>query len=400
MPYYSFSKLETFENCPLRYKFNYLDKIRRDEESIEAFLGSRFHETMERLYQELKFRIIPLEELIDYYNDLWNKNYHENIFIVKKERCRDDYQKLGEKCIVNYYHRYYPFNRGRTLAIEKRVDIDLDGSKTYLLQGFIDRIDRLDDGTYEIHDYKTSSYLPEQKQKDKDKQLALYQLGLQNLWNNVEKVNLVWHYVVFDQEIISTRSIDELETLKSEIISLIKKIENTEEFLPKESNLCAWCSYVDLCPLKKHQHKVEELTSDKFLQDDGVKLVNTYVELDIKKAEYKKREKEIEEQLEKLEKKIIEYAGQEGLELIIGSDHQLRISEKKKISLPAKNSDSRKELENILKEINKLEEVSTLDTTALQKKIVEREWEEDILEKIKKFYQFEIKKYVKLLKLK
>ncbi len=400
MPYYSFSKLETFENCPLRYKFNYLDKIKRDEESIEAFLGLCFHETMERLYQELKFRIISLEELIDYYNDLWNKNYHENIFIVKKERCKDDYQKLGEKCIVNYYHRYYPFNQGRTLAIEKRVEIDLDGSKTYLLQGFIDRIDRLDDGTYEIHDYKTSSYLPEQKEKNEDKQLALYQLGLKNLWNDVEKVNLVWHYVVFDQEIVSTRSTDELENLKSETISLIKKIENTEEFLPKESNLCAWCSYMDLCPLKKHQQKVEELSLDKFLKDEGVQLVNTYVKLDMKKAEYKKRQKEIEEELEKLKKIIIEYAKQEGLEVIIGSDYQLKISEKKKISLPTKNSDSWKELENILKEINKLEEVSTLDTIVLVKKIAEREWEEDILEKIKEFYQVEIKKYVKLLKLK
>ena len=102
MTIYSHSRLDTFENCPLRYKFNYIDNIKRDEESIEAFVGSRFHETMEKLYRDLRYRIYTLEELLNYYEDLWSKNYHKDILIVRKERTVDDYKNLGKKCIKDY----------------------------------------------------------------------------------------------------------------------------------------------------------------------------------------------------------------------------------------------------------------------------------------------------------
>jgi len=67
MPEYSISKLGKFEGCALQYKFIYVDKIKRYEEGVEAFLGQRFHEAMERLYQERAFRVVPLEELLAYY---------------------------------------------------------------------------------------------------------------------------------------------------------------------------------------------------------------------------------------------------------------------------------------------------------------------------------------------
>lgn len=37
MPVYSHSRIETFETCPLKYKFKYVDGIRKEEESVEAF---------------------------------------------------------------------------------------------------------------------------------------------------------------------------------------------------------------------------------------------------------------------------------------------------------------------------------------------------------------------------
>jgi len=398
MTYYSHSRLGTFEDCPLKYKFNYIDKIKRDEESIEAFLGSRFHESMEKLYRDLRYRIYSLEELLNYYEDRWSKNYHEGILIIRKEITADDYKNLGKKCIENYYKRYYPFNQGRVLAIEKRVVIDLQRDGKYLVQGFIDRIDQQDDGTYEIHDYKTSGSLPEQNYFDKDRQLALYQIGTQNLWNDVDRVKLIWHYVSFDKEMSSTRSPEELKALKGDTISLIKKIENTEEFLPNESALCNWCVYPDLCPLQKHNFVVDKLPLNEYLDDDGVKLVNTFAAFDLKKKEYKEKIKEIDNELEKLKEVVIKYATSEGWEVIMGSDHKLKISEKQKISFPPKNSEARKTLEDILRQLNKIEEVSTLDTYALEKIIKEGEWDEIILEKIKVFYKMETVKSVNLSK--
>jgi putative RecB family exonuclease len=394
--YYSYSRLATFEDCPLKYKFNYLDRIKREEESIEAFLGSRFHETMEKLYRELQFRVYSLEELLDYYEEQWSKNYHSHILLVKKERSIDDYKNLGRRCIKDYYQRYYPFNQGRTLALEKRVLIDLKGEGRYLIQGYIDRIDQLSDGTYEIHDYKTSANLPEQGYLDKDRQLTLYQIGVQNLWPEATKVRLIWHYVAFDKEISSQRSPEELKKLKEDTISLIEKIENTKEFLPKESALCSWCSYPDLCPRQKHYYQVEKLLVKDYLNDDGVKLVNTFANFKLEKRKYEEKIKEIDEKLEKLKEAVIKYADREGVEVIAGSDHKLKISEKQKVFLPLKNSPERKALEELLKQLHKLEEVSTLDTYALEKIIKEEGWDRSILEKIRDFYKIETAKIVSL----
>jgi putative RecB family exonuclease len=387
-----------FENCPLQYKFNYIDKIKRDEESIEAFVGSRFHETMEKLYRNLRYRVYSLEELLDYYEDSWSKNYHENILIIRKERTADDYKNLGRKCIEDYYRRYHPFNQKRVLAIEKRIVIDLQGDGKYLVQGYIDRIDQKDEGTYEIHDYKTSGSLPEQSYLDQDRQLALYQIGIKNIWKDVEQVNLIWHYVTFDKEMSSIRTKEELETLKENTIALINEIENTEEFLPKENALCNWCAYPDLCPKQKHSYSVNKLSVNKYLDDDGVKLVNTYAQLDFQKKEYNEKIKEIENELEELKEAVIKYAASEGLEVIVGSNKQLKITEKQKVSFPAKNSEGRKTLEEILRKLNKLEEVSTLDFYAFEKKIKNREWDYNTLEKIKNFYKEEVVKSVSVSK--
>ena len=162
MAIYSHSRLETFKKCPLQYKFQYIDKIKRKEESIEAFLGSRFHEGMEKIYQNISFKTFTLNELLDFYEDIWNKKYHDEIMIVNTERTAEDYKRIGNNCIMDYYNRYYPFNQGKVLGIERLVTINLDDSGEYRLRGYIDRLDQTNDGIYEIHVYKTGKSLPEQ----------------------------------------------------------------------------------------------------------------------------------------------------------------------------------------------------------------------------------------------
>ena len=280
MTIYSHSRLESFKSCPLKYKFNYIDKIKREEEGIEAFFGSRFHKVMEKIYKELRFRKYSLGELLDFYEDDWNKKYHDKIVIADKERKAKDYKEIGKKFIEEYYKRYDPFNQGKVLGIERLVMINLDDNGEYKLRGYIDRIDQAKDGIYEIHDYKTSKSLPEQSKMDEDRQLALYQIGIQSMWNDVFNVELVWHYVAFDKEIRSKRTEEELDELKKDTIDLIKNIEATREFLPNKSTLCGWCYYKDICPLYKHEYMVGNLPVNKYLKDSGVKLVNKFAQLE------------------------------------------------------------------------------------------------------------------------
>lgn len=253
MPVYSHSRLSTFENCRLQYKLRYVDKIIVDRDTIEAFLGSRFHEVMEKLYRDLNVKVRSLEELLAYFEERWAAEIHDGVKINRPDRTAGDYRLLGRCFIEDYYRRLHPFDQSRVLGLEQRIFVDLDRTGRHRVMGYIDRLAQAPDGTFEIHDYKTSSGLPPQQELDEDRQLALYQIGVEARWRDVRSVRLIWHYVAFDKDLTSERTPPQLETLKAGVIALIDEIEATppERMEPHESALCDWCSYWEYCPRKK-----------------------------------------------------------------------------------------------------------------------------------------------------
>jgi len=400
MALYSHSRLDAFENCPLRYKFNYIDKIKRDDQGIEAFMGSRFHDIMEKLYKDIKCKTYSLEELIDYYNEIWDKEYSDNVLIVKKDRTAEDYRNAGKKCIEDYYAHYHPFDQGRVIDVERRVVIDINGDGKYQIQGYIDRLMQMNDGTYEIHDYKTNSRLPEQKKLDEDRQLALYQIGISDMWNDVKDVKLIWHYVMFDKKMVSTRTEEELEALKQQTIDLIDKIESTEEFEPCESTLCGWCSYQDLCPKKKHIYAVSDLPANEYKKEPGVKLVEEYSKLETKKKEIKKQINAIEDEQEKIKEAAIEFAEKEKVSVIDGPSTRMKVDIKKELKAPTKQESEISWIqlrETLIKE-GKYEEVSTVHAGMFSKRITNKEWPDEFVEKIKGYLIEKETKSVRLVK--
>ncbi|MCK5548345.1 MAG: PD-(D/E)XK nuclease family protein, partial [Thermoplasmata archaeon] len=283
---YSHSRLSTYENCPLMYKFRYIDKIETEGEGIEAFMGTRVHEALEKLYRDLKLsKTNSLEYLLAYYNERWEKSWHDDIEIVREDYTPENYKDTGKRCLTNYYKSHHPFDRDTTVALEERLRIPLDDEEERVLVGYVDRISKTGDDMYEIHDYKSSHSLPPQEKLDRDRQLALYQIGVQHKWPAAKDVKLIWHYVAMDVDMESTRSEEDLQKMKDDVKALIDEIESAEQFPAKESALCGWCLYPEMCPVKKHPSKVESLPVNEYLKDDGVKLVNKYMDAVVKRKE-------------------------------------------------------------------------------------------------------------------
>ena len=207
-PIYSHSRLSTFENCPKQFRFRYVDQIPAETEGIEAFVGKRVHELMERLYMFVDRGQVPsVEQVIDRYRALWDETFDaERVRIVKTDTSIDLYHELGIRCIRNYYRRHYPFDGDETLGLERRVVFDLDEAGEYRMQGIIDRVVRSRDGAVEIQDYKTGQWVPSQAKLDKERQLALYQIGYCDTENDDSPVRLVWHYLARGQTRTSTRT--------------------------------------------------------------------------------------------------------------------------------------------------------------------------------------------------
>ena len=74
MTLYSHSRLTTFENCPYKYKLKYIDRVETEDfETVEAFLGSRVHDALEKLYRDLlNGKELSLGDLLEYYEKVWD----------------------------------------------------------------------------------------------------------------------------------------------------------------------------------------------------------------------------------------------------------------------------------------------------------------------------------------
>jgi putative RecB family exonuclease len=246
---YSHSRLSSFENCPRQFFYRYVEKVPVDTESIEAFLGKRVHEVLERLNRFVAQGMVPsLDKVIERFRTLWNGRFQpERVRIVRGEVSQDDYRALGERCLTNHYRRNYPFDEGESLGIEQHVTFPLDADGRYRMRGIVDRIVRARDGAVEIHDYKTGRWVPTQNDLDQDRQLALYQIGVERSYD-ANAVRLVWHYLQRDQVRTSTRTAEQLAALRDTTMQLIDRIEAESDFDPNPSTLCSWCEFRDRCP--------------------------------------------------------------------------------------------------------------------------------------------------------
>jgi putative RecB family exonuclease len=394
MPVYSHSQLSTYEECPLKYKLCYRDGIKRDTEGVEAFLGTMVHETLKKCYDDIRLtRLSSIEELLSYFDSIWQKNWHDLIVITRKDVTQEHYKALGEKMIETYYQHYAPFDSDTTIQTEMRLNFALDEGNKYKLTGYIDRLSCTSDGTYAIHDYKTSAYLPGQEQADSDRQLGLYHIGVKKKWPDIQNIRLIWHYLAFDRELFSSRSNDAIARLVTDTTRLIDEIELAQDFPPRESGYCEWCEYPDLCPMRKHFYTVEALPANEYLNEPGVVLVNRYAEL-------REQARAVGEEMDRVKEALTEYAARESVTLIKGSGYKVRVKFDEKLKFPGKNEEERQELDEVIIQAGKWYEVSQLDTTALVKFVEEGMWDKALIDEVMKYGRIEETSAIYLSKLK
>lgn len=360
---YNHSQIETYLNCPLKYRLQYRERIKTGRQSVEAFMGTLVHETLERLYRDLLLSRVPgLEELQGFYSDRWEASFHPGVFVVRDEYGPEDYRRTGLRCITGYYRRYHPFEGSVPVWLEKRVMVPIrdEGGKPIEFVGVLDRLDSLGGGRYEIHDYKSSGYLPTQQDLERDRQLSLYQLAVEAAYPDVDEVELVWHYLVFDRELRLRREREEIDEVALKTARAVREIEAAVDFPPRESGLCDWCEFHEHCPRRKHMVMVGGLTSKELGTDRVVQLVDSY-------AEWTERRREAEERLGELRKELLEFAEYLGADNLQGNSHLLKISRARRLKLPSQGSEDRLNLESMILRSGDWEKVSALNGGKLLK---------------------------------
>jgi len=133
MTKYSHSRLGTFNQCKYKYKLHYIDKVKVEiPTTVEAFMGDLVHQTLHKLYKDLQFqKLNSKEEMLKFFEELWKREWSDEILIVKQEYSADNYKKMGRKYLSDYYDRYKPFNDAVTLGLETQDTIKLSDDNSY-----------------------------------------------------------------------------------------------------------------------------------------------------------------------------------------------------------------------------------------------------------------------------
>ncbi len=344
MATWSHSRIESYRSCPRKYHLKYVQRVRLPEEpeTLAQFLGSRAHEALEKLYGVVRDGGRPtLEQLLCWFRDAWAREWHEGVTPID-ERTPEQHREQAEGWLRDYWNRHAPFTGSRTIDLERRIEFPLDGDGRVRMQGFIDRIARKPDGTWQVHDYKTERRLKTQQEKDRDPQLAYYEIGLRRMWpDDVREVELVWHYLAFDTSITSRRTAGQLEAVRAGALATVAEIESrgraAEAFPTRETGLCGYCEYQQVCPVRRHRFAVDALPPARFAHESGVALVGRWANLDVLRRKLQEDLETVQAGIDEVKAAIADYAAAHDLEVVTGEEREATVRRSEKAQFPRRS---------------------------------------------------------------
>lgn len=268
----SFSSLGKFGQCKARYKFEYIDGIKRFEDSPALQHGRNSHILLEKkdFSQEITkkgFQLIGLSYplKIKRNNNLFANLYTDNqtIFIEQPEfsfaigsnqELLDFFDSSalfrGKVDLVRLY-----FNKDKLIQKIKNQDIYLTDliSSCYLF------------------DWKTG------KKRNDKVQLRYYSLFFFLSYPNIQKITCRNVFLDLPEE----EQVDPFEIKREEITTIwediqgkVNKIQQEENFNPRPSGLCSFCPYTDLCKDLEGGYNSTKLTAF----DSSIKIVDGFLQ--------------------------------------------------------------------------------------------------------------------------
>jgi len=232
----SYSQISGYEECPYAYKLGYVLRIPGRPKPYFSF-GNSVHLSLNRFYEQVKEGKTPsLEELKAVYDENWQREG----YVLKAQE--DAYRNDGASALEAVYRRQLAAPVV-PLHLEWRFTLPIGG---HFVVGFVDRIDPTGDGRCRVIDYKTGKP-KNQKDVDSDLQLTLYALAVKECLGLVPE-SLCLHFLSSDEILSTTRSDEQLEMVKDQVLSVADAI-TARRFSPNPNDFrCARCDYAGLCP--------------------------------------------------------------------------------------------------------------------------------------------------------
>jgi len=245
----SASQLETYEDCPLRYFYEYVLRVRSDS-NVYVELGTLVHDV-------LRAFLDPDDDEIGYSLDglraLGERMWRDDLarYRPQVEEARRDFFDMLER----WWEAEGSLGRPDVLAVERHFEVDVGPHR---ITGSIDRIDRAN-GTLRIVDYKTGSKETPEAEMPDNLQLAVYHLAAcrdpeLSACGPATELDLMFlrSMKVRSQPV----KVHHEAATEARVLAVADRIV-AEEFEPSVHANCRICAFQRLCPIQAAGRETE-----------------------------------------------------------------------------------------------------------------------------------------------
>ncbi len=243
---FSFSRIKTFHQCPLRYRYRYLKGLRESFRSIESFLGSTVHLVLEWLYAERNGSDSPnLDAALEQFARRWEEGWAEDVAVIKDSTTADDAFRLGKEMVARFHRETFVQDRSETISLEQRFSVRLQSKVVFT--GIADRVGRTENGRLFVVDYKTSSRRGTASEFSEGLQAPLYaSCALRTV--DDEEALAGYHYLRLGSTSWHRVTRSRADELLTRFQALVDEARAAAEFPARPGILCAWCGFNAVCP--------------------------------------------------------------------------------------------------------------------------------------------------------
>jgi putative RecB family exonuclease len=243
------SRALDFKTCALLYRFRVIDRL-PEPPSLEAARGTVVHGILEKLF-DLPAPARTVAAAAELVEPEWTQLLADDAELAGLL----DADAAGLVGMIETTRQllaaYFTLEDPRRLEpAEREVLVETTLPSGVRLKGFVDRLDRADDGRLRVVDYKTGKSPREEFEGKALFQLRFYALVL---WRSTgvlpTKLRL---YYLADREVLDySPDEDDLLRVERQVDALavaITKARESGDWRHKQSRLCDWCSFQALCP--------------------------------------------------------------------------------------------------------------------------------------------------------
>ena len=228
---FSFSRLATYEICPLSHRFKYIEGREEEFEPAPVWLGKCLHLALARLYVP-KASEMSLGSLVTLFEAI----------VAAETDVRSERQWLleqGRRILEFHYQTAFACDTSETLGTEKRIALDIGGG--VVLTGTIDRLVRTRTGIIEVIDYKTRFMASSSRPRIPDLlQLAGYGVAVL-LKYETQDVFLRRHYLASGEEDRLLLRFEDTASVSLALHRWIRRLSGGDA--PRPGRHCRMCFY-------------------------------------------------------------------------------------------------------------------------------------------------------------